>query len=136
MGGEYHWETVPPTVAPLNLGREEHWRRFDNSVNAVSFGFVATAVLISMFLFMAIFERFLRPPSSPNDLESQTMFNAKLNYPSPKMTVYASEISVLMPGEEAPTFIAHPAPVPCPPDHTLKPLHQLNQSVGGSSSLS
>ncbi|KAE8677915.1 monoglyceride lipase-like [Hibiscus syriacus] len=134
MGDEYHWQTAPPTVAPLNLEREEHWRRFDNSVNAVSFGFVATAILISMFLVMAIFERFLRPASfssdaaTPNDLESQAMFNVKLNYPSPKMTVYVNEVSVLMPGEEAPTFIAHPAPVPCPPNHTLKPLHQLNQS--------
>ncbi|KAK8698629.1 hypothetical protein V6N13_114740 [Hibiscus sabdariffa] len=144
MGGEYHWETVPPTVAPLDLEREEHWRRFDNSVNAVSFGFVATAILISMFLVMAIFERFIRPASfssntaTPNDLESQAMPNAKLNYPSPKTTVYANEVSVLMPGEEAPTFIAHPAPVPCPPDHTLKPLHlhQLNRSIGVSSSLS
>ncbi|KAG6478907.1 hypothetical protein ZIOFF_062354 [Zingiber officinale] len=42
---------------------EERWRHFDNSVNAVSFGFVATAVLISMFLVMAIFERFLRSRS-------------------------------------------------------------------------
>ncbi|KAK8558917.1 hypothetical protein V6N13_098532 [Hibiscus sabdariffa] len=142
MGGEYQWETVAPTVAPLNVEREEQWIRFDNSVNAVSFGFVATAILISMFLLMAIFERFLRPASfssstrAPNDVESQAMFNAKLNYPSPKMTVYANEVSVLMPGEEAPTFIAHPAPVPLPPDHTLKPLHQLNQSVAASSSLS
>ncbi|KAB2047625.1 hypothetical protein E1A91_A13G061500v1 [Gossypium mustelinum] len=90
MGGEYYWETVPPTatVDPLSLEREEHWRRFDNSVNAVSFGFVATAILISMFLVMAIFERFIRPTSdtstTPNDLESHNIFNAKLNYPSPK----------------------------------------------------
>lgn len=94
MNGEDHssWLMAEPTVAPLNIDRVEHWRRFDNSVNAVSFGFVATAILISMFLVMAIFERFLRPrssmPSGPNsasDLEAQMMFNGKLNYPSPKV---------------------------------------------------
>lgn len=94
MNGEDHssWLMAPPPMAPLNMEREEHWRRFDNSVNAVSFGFVATAILISMFLVMAIFERFLRPrssmppgPSSASDLEAQMMFNGKLNYPSPKV---------------------------------------------------
>lgn len=94
MNGEDHssWQMAPPPMAPLNMEREEHWRRFDNSVNAVSFGFVATAILISMFLVMAIFERFLRPrssmppgPTSASDLEAQMMFNGKLNYPSPKV---------------------------------------------------
>ncbi|XWS39494.1 hypothetical protein CRYUN_Cryun18bG0059400 [Craigia yunnanensis] len=142
MGAEDYRETVPPTVAPLNLEREEHWRRFDNSVNAVSFGFVATAIFISMFLVMAIFERFLRPRSlssntrTRTDLESQTTFNGKLDYPSPKMTIYANGVSVLMPGEETPTFIAHAAPVPCPPERILKPLHQQNQSICVSSTSS
>lgn len=90
----YAWA---PIGAPLNnVQREEHWRHFDNSVNAVSFGFVATAILISMFLIMAIFERFLRPTStalSPSgggrshlDLEAQMGFNAKLGHPSPKVS--------------------------------------------------
>ncbi|KAL9457744.1 hypothetical protein AB3S75_006735 [Citrus x aurantiifolia] len=144
MNGEDHssWLMAPPPRAPLNMEREEHWRRFDNSVNAVSFGFVATAILISMFLVMAIFERFLRPrssmppgPSSASDLEAQMMFNGKLNYPSPKMTVYAKGVSVLMPGEQIPTFIAHPAPAPCPPERILQPLHQYNQSFNFTSSL-
>ncbi|KAK6142558.1 hypothetical protein DH2020_022906 [Rehmannia glutinosa] len=58
-----------PTVEPAVLSggggvdRGDYWRSFDNSVSAVSFGFVATAILISMFLIMAIFERFLRPRS-------------------------------------------------------------------------
>ncbi|XP_022726913.1 uncharacterized protein LOC111282895 [Durio zibethinus] len=141
MGAEDYWEMVAPTVAPLNLEKEEHWRRFDNSVNAVSFGFVATAILISMFLVMAIFERFLRSRSlSSNtrtltDLESPTTFNSKLEYPSPKVTIYANGVSVLMPGEETPTFIAHPAPAPCLPERILKPLHQQQkQSISVSSS--
>ncbi|KAK9285736.1 hypothetical protein L1049_024935 [Liquidambar formosana] len=138
--GEDSWGIVPPTVPPLNVGREEHWRHFDNSVNAVSFGFVATAILISMFLIMAIFERFLRPRSTPSggrnhrDLEAQMMFNGKLEYPSPKLTVYARGVSVLMPGEEIPTFIAHPAPAPCPPERISWPHHQHSPRFNPSSS--
>ena len=81
----------PPTEAPLlNVQREDQlWRHFDNTVNAVSFGFVATAILISMFLAMAIFERFLGPTSGRGghgDLESQMGFNSKLGHPSPKVS--------------------------------------------------
>ncbi|KDP24173.1 hypothetical protein JCGZ_25830 [Jatropha curcas] len=145
------WGTVAvPMVAPLNLEREEHWRHFDNSVNAVSFGFVATAILISMFLVMAIFERFLRPRSlssssssaaatrTTTDVEAPVIFHSKLDYPSPKMTVYAKGVSVLMPGDNVPTFLAHPAPVPCPPEPTIKPFHQhcpcLNFTLPSTSS--
>ncbi|KAL4585124.1 hypothetical protein LXL04_009739 [Taraxacum kok-saghyz] len=128
--------TPPPSVAPLSscstgrsasctlVGRDVgeddgHWRNFDNSVSAVSFGLVATAILISMFLAMALFERFLRPPSSAarnrGDLESQMVAHGKLEFPSPKANIYAKEVSVLMPGEETPTFIANPVPSVCPP---------------------
>ncbi|KAK6917492.1 hypothetical protein RJ641_018243 [Dillenia turbinata] len=136
-GGENSWG---PTVAPppLNVQREEHWRHFDNSVNAVSFGFVATAILISMFLVMAIFERFLRSTSpnlspsiahSRNDIESQEGVHGKLAYAAPNMSVYARGVSVLMPGEVTPTFIAHPAPMPCPQGQILWPLHQPSSST-------
>ncbi|KAE9607194.1 hypothetical protein Lalb_Chr09g0327491 [Lupinus albus] len=85
----------PPIGSPLNrLEQQQHWSNFDTSMNALSFGFVATAILISMFLVMAIFERFLRasspPPFPPSgrrstaDVESQMCFNDKLGYPSPK----------------------------------------------------
>ncbi|KAK3028510.1 hypothetical protein RJ639_038578 [Escallonia herrerae] len=139
MGEDDGWG-VPPSQAPLYIQREDHWRHFDNSVNAVSFGFVATAILISMFLVMAIFERFLRPNSpdlSPSggrnreDIESQMGFNTKPGHPSPKISVNAREVSVLMPGEDIPTFIAHPAPVPCPPERVPWPPHQ--RSTWGTS---
>ncbi|KAL4381323.1 hypothetical protein AHAS_Ahas04G0122000 [Arachis hypogaea] len=39
----------------------QHWSNFDSSGNAVSFGFIVTSILISMFFFMAIFERFYIP---------------------------------------------------------------------------
>ncbi|KAF5191398.1 Cttnbp 2 amino-terminal-like protein [Thalictrum thalictroides] len=142
MGGENLG--YQPSGAPLYLQQreEEHWRHFDNSVNAVSFGFVATAILISMFLIMAIFERFLRPRSTDimassgrngSDLEAQVGFNGKLSYPSPKMSVYAKGVSVLMPGERIPTFIAHPAPAPCPPERILFPPHQHSPSTNPTS---
>ncbi|KAJ7946929.1 CTTNBP 2 amino-terminal-like protein [Quillaja saponaria] len=133
----------PPIGAPLNLQRDEHWRNFDSSVDAVSFGFIATAILISMFLVMALFERFIRPtapvfpPSggqSRRDIESQMGFSGKLGHPSPKMTVYANGVSVLMPGDDIPTFIAHPAPVPCPPERIPQPPHQHNALLWSSSS--
>ncbi|XP_050204367.1 uncharacterized protein LOC126654523 [Mercurialis annua] len=142
MGREESWSSSlssssssvqSPMVTPfLNLERDDHWRHFDNSANAVSFGFVATAILISMFLVMAIFERFLRPRSSSSsssatahatDLEAPAVFHSKLHYPSPKMTVYAKGVSVLMPGENVPTFLAHPAPAPCPPEPIIKSFH-------------
>ncbi|KAL1560214.1 hypothetical protein AAHA92_10455 [Salvia divinorum] len=124
-----------PGAAPLYIQKDDHWTHFDNSVNAVSFGFVATAILISMFLVMAIFEKFLRTTSPPDarrrhsDVEAQNQivaFNAKLRYPSsPKISVNAREVSVVMPGNKIPTFIAHPAPVPCPPERVQWPPHQL-----------
>ncbi|KAL3821513.1 hypothetical protein ACJIZ3_007418 [Penstemon smallii] len=98
------------------LEREEHWRSFDNSVDAVSFGFVATAILIFMFLVMAVFERFLRPRSPPS---SGGVEQIKLDFPSPK--IYPNGVSVLMPGEKIPTFIAHPAPPPCPSECVSRP---------------
>ncbi|KAE8728799.1 formin-E-like [Hibiscus syriacus] len=88
---ETYMNSWPPVGAPLTIQRQDQWRQFDNSVNAVSFGFVATAILISMFIVMAIFERFLRPNSPPphgpghgGDLESQLGFNGKLRNSSPQ----------------------------------------------------
>ncbi|KAF8007940.1 hypothetical protein BT93_K1817 [Corymbia citriodora subsp. variegata] len=153
-GGEHHrgWGSAEPPMSAAAAGvapettyaeREEQWTDFDDSVNAVSFGFVATAILISMFLLMAIFERFLRsrtgssPSPSPSlpsgsspgrsttrsDVESQVELPQKPHYASsPKMSVYANGVSVLMPGEQIPTFIAHPAPPPSTPPMLLPPL--------------
>nr|XP_016453156.1 PREDICTED: uncharacterized protein LOC107777615 [Nicotiana tabacum] len=127
------WGWAPSPSGSMYLTKDDHWTHFDNSVNAVSFGFVATAILISMFLIMAIFERFLRPPSpdlTPSahrrhvDIESQLGFNPKLGYSTPKVSTNAREVSVLMPGDDIPTFIANPAPVPCQPERNPWPPHQ------------
>ncbi|KAG0478902.1 hypothetical protein HPP92_013621 [Vanilla planifolia] len=95
-----------PAMAPLNVDRgdQERWMHFDNSVNAISFGFVATAILISMFLIMAIFERFLRPQTSLFasftegrrrgggglvDIETQRQRGTgKIDYPSPMQATH------------------------------------------------
>ncbi|CAH9071451.1 unnamed protein product [Cuscuta epithymum] len=117
--GGVSWGLVlPPGVSPAAGGgpdRDDQWRNFDSSVNAVSLGFVATAILILMFLVMAIFERLLRGRSStsPSGDSNHITIQSKLGFPSPEMTVYARGVSVLMPGEDVPTFIAHPVPPPC-----------------------
>ncbi|KAL0398614.1 UNVERIFIED_CONTAM: hypothetical protein Sradi_2204700 [Sesamum radiatum] len=146
MGGEEDgWVGWPPAPSgsPLYIQKDDHWTHFDNSVNAVSFGFVATAILISMFLVMAIFEKFLRttsPALSPangrrrhSDIEAQNhvggLINTKLGYPSPKISANAREVSVVMPGNNVPTFIAHPAPVPCPPERIAWPSHQPQSTL-------
>ncbi|KAF2589848.1 hypothetical protein F2Q70_00039949 [Brassica cretica] len=160
----------PPIGAPMNLRREEPCKsRFDeDSVNAVSFGFVATAILISMFLLMAIFEKLIRTTTNPDSssgrilsgIDSRVGFSgsaaSKLGYQSPKanvfrsvivfsplnslsfayMTVYANGVSVLMPGGNIPTFIAHPVPVPHPSQHISKSQHQHSSSRDSSNSNS
>lgn len=84
-GGE---AALAPILAPLNGAREEQWRNLYNSVNAMSFGFVATAILISMFLVMAIFERLMSTRSTQSRENTRTdleAHNGKLDYPSPKV---------------------------------------------------
>ncbi|EOA36268.1 hypothetical protein CARUB_v10010513mg [Capsella rubella] len=146
-------ELWPPIGAPMNLRREEPWKsQFDDSVNAVSFGFVATAILISMFLVMAIFERLIRTTTTTathSDSSSSRVLSGmdprvgfhngaatKLGYQSPKMTVYSNGVSVLMPGDDIPTFIAHPVPVSCPPQQISQSQHQPSSSRDSSNSNS
>ncbi|XP_047062625.1 uncharacterized protein LOC124670161 [Lolium rigidum] len=151
---------------------EMRWRQLDSGVSAVSFGFVATAILVSMFLAMAILEHFLRaparargmgmgPPFAPSpprggilfrlrflllrgrrggeaglpgsDLEAASKLDGRA---SPEMPVYAKGVSVLMPGQDVPTFIAHPAPAPCPPERIQWPSHQPTPFAGSSSNPS
>ncbi|KAL1562426.1 hypothetical protein AAHA92_05005 [Salvia divinorum] len=125
--GRPSFSAAPAAAVSGGVEMEDYWRSFDNSVSAVSFGFVATAILISMFLVMAIFERFLRPQSSDaaaaSTLDGGVGNLRKMDCPSLKMSVYAKEISVLMPGERMPTFIAQPAPAPCPPECVSRPTY-------------
>ncbi|RLM85730.1 uncharacterized protein C2845_PM04G26710 [Panicum miliaceum] len=193
-------------AAAAAAAEEMRWRQLDSGVSAVSFGFVATAILVSMFLAMAILEHFLRPPAhaaappprgilrrllgrgggrgaAPGaDLEAARKLeghapleetvddhhsaytglehhlfmackpnivvrtivgpfdNLSLSQPHWKVPlmipVYPKGVSVLMPGQDVPTFIAHPAPAPCPPERIQWPSHQAPPFAGSSSNPS
>lgn len=58
-----------PNPSQAGVDRQAPWKNFGTSMNAISFGFVATAILISMFLIMAIFEHLFRPSASFSSLE-------------------------------------------------------------------
>ncbi|KAL8520892.1 hypothetical protein ACS0TY_011448 [Phlomoides rotata] len=110
---------------------EGPWKSLGSSMNAISFGFVATAILISMFLIMAIFEHLFRPNASsssssspPRDHSRSTQMH-KLNG-SPQLQVqtsYSSDISVVMPGEQHPRFIGQPTPLACAREGVHWPSH-------------
>lgn len=54
------------TASNSNPTGVDDWKSsFGTSMSAISFGFVATAILISMFLIMAIFEHLFKPSSAP-----------------------------------------------------------------------
>ncbi|CAL1352539.1 unnamed protein product [Linum trigynum] len=119
---------------------EAPWKSFGTSMNAISFGFVATAILISMFLIMAIFEHLFRPSnpsssfSSPqDDVSATSRSDHGAAYPeagyfhklgNPQMVRMASDYSVVMPGHHFPSYIAQPAPLPpCPRETICWPSH-------------
>lgn len=62
------WNSSPAPPEPAD--KEATLKDLGTSMNAISFGFVATAILISMFLIMAIFEHLLRPRASFSPLEN------------------------------------------------------------------
>ncbi|KAL5197732.1 hypothetical protein ABZP36_001244 [Zizania latifolia] len=158
---------VVGSAAALAAQEEMRWRQLDSGVSAVSFGFVATAILVSMFLAMAILEHFFRAPARgpgmvaaaygilPNvtNLSFQGLLGSVHLDPNlydifqalsgmfsglslGSMPVYAKGVSVLMPGHDVPTFIAHPAPAPCPPERIQWPSHQPTPFAGSSSNPS
>ncbi|KAK4402002.1 hypothetical protein Sango_0940900 [Sesamum angolense] len=125
-----HLRQFKSSPSQTDVNKEGPWKSFGSSMNAISFGFVATAILISMFLIMAIFEHLFRPNASHNEsshgMESRQM--QKLGnsdilslassslvlcsfFPQPSapvvQTAHASDFSVVMPGQQYPTFIAH-----------------------------
>ncbi|PKU82007.1 uncharacterized protein LOC110097584 [Dendrobium catenatum] len=117
--------------------KEASWKDLGSSMNAISFGFVATAILISMFLIMAIFEHLIRPRQSleQSQNESQVSFgvnrqqyqlqsNGKLVNSKSEVLATTPNLSVLMPGQRFPTFLAQPAPLlPCPREGIYWPSH-------------
>ncbi|MCL7023438.1 hypothetical protein MKW94_021956 [Papaver nudicaule] len=135
----YDYTSTNPTPAQSGGGgaggyRDVPWKGFGTSVDAISFGFVATAILVSMFIIMAIFEHLIRPKptfSSPQDSAQRSFEMGEMrvrihklgNSQTVQPTSYSSDFSVLMPGEHCPTFIAQPAPLPCPREEIYWPSH-------------
>ncbi|XP_024531465.1 uncharacterized protein LOC112346533 [Selaginella moellendorffii] len=127
------FESSAPPPSGAAKPTASNFRRDDDdttTASAVSFAFIAIAVLVSMFLVIAIFERILRPRRSlgqlhhPHDLdvEFSQMSQRPLQWGSSGIvasttigksptTSYGKGVSVLMPGHVFPTFIAHPAPI-------------------------
>ncbi|PON48765.1 multidrug resistance protein [Parasponia andersonii] len=124
-----------PTPAQTGVDHETPLKSFGTSMNAISFGFVATAILISMFLIMAIFEHLFKPSppfSSPDDVTNGSLESGtfqKLGNPQTVSTSYASDFSVVMPGQQYPTYIAQPAPLPCQREGTYWPHHNEHSFV-------
>ncbi|XP_030516799.1 uncharacterized protein LOC115730303 [Rhodamnia argentea] len=125
------------TSPPAELDTEAPWKSLGASINAISFGFVATAILVAMFLIMAIFEHLFRPttPSPSSSSEEHHVGEVSpeagqlqklVNQDQPMMTTSnASDYTVLMPGEFHPTHIAQPSPLPCPREGICWPPHEI-----------
>ncbi|KAL1828306.1 hypothetical protein DCAR_0207509 [Daucus carota subsp. sativus] len=125
-----------PNPSQAGVDRQAPWRNFGTSMNAISFGFVATAILISMFLIMAIFEHLFRPNASFTSLEdgvnrpaTESRRMQKLGHQPMVPTTYASDFSVVMPGQRCPTYIAQPAPLPCKREGASWPSHEHTYSL-------
>ncbi|CAL9198267.1 unnamed protein product [Musa hybrid cultivar] len=140
--------------------KEAAFKDLSSSMNALSFGFIATAILVSMFLVMAIFEHLLRsrashPPSQTNahghlemrqeqdqmppkmiknwqNVSLQAFFSSLFYHLCIKLilvlflqvaTSSTVDFSVLMPGQLYPTYLAQPAPLPCPREGIIWPSH-------------
>ncbi|WOL16080.1 hypothetical protein Cni_G24862 [Canna indica] len=129
------WNEDSITPSELAYGRDGTWKDLGTSMSAISFGLAATAILISMFLVMAFFEHvikprtsFLRPRSStegsPEQGHPQIHSQEKYQTSVPVRAQCTSDLSVLMPGQQYPTFIAQPAPLlPCPREGIYWPSH-------------
>ncbi|KAH0863698.1 hypothetical protein HID58_080909 [Brassica napus] len=114
-------------------GESEGPWRSSTSMSAISFGFVATAILVSMFLIMAIFEHLFRPENSsfdsPHRIRQRQNQSIDGSGQFQKLAIQASmnkqeltncvpvnmaaDVSIVMPGKNLPSHIALPAPLPC-----------------------
>ncbi|CAL9134676.1 unnamed protein product [Musa acuminata var. zebrina] len=130
----------------LAYRRDGSWKDMGTSMSAISFGLAATAILISMFLVMAIFEHLIKPRASFLRSRNNAHGSSELHRPQVQIhrsqekvqnsiTVSSSELlpcafdlSVLMPGQRFPTYIAQPAPLPCPREGIIWPSHVAHVS--------
>ncbi|XP_073271549.1 uncharacterized protein [Primulina huaijiensis] len=144
-----------PSPSQTDANREGPQKNFGTSMSAISFGFVATAILVSMFLIMAIFEHLFKPNATHAEsrgIESREMqklgrsetvslsirtisfltYSGLIRYILCKIhsikrfaqTSYALDFSVLMPGQQYPTYIAQAAPLPSRREGVHWPSHE------------
>ncbi|KAM0946427.1 hypothetical protein DsansV1_C09g0094851 [Dioscorea sansibarensis] len=120
------------------LDRDASWKDFDTSTDAISFGFAATAILISMFLLMAIFEHLIRPrvffsqqQSDQGSMQTVLRHGSNQQHSPGKLRCSSSQVEspnrlnypVLMPGQRCPTYLAQPCPLPCRREGIQWPSH-------------
>ncbi|XP_009355309.1 uncharacterized protein LOC103946357 [Pyrus x bretschneideri] len=136
----YTTSTDPSPSQAGGIDRQVQWQSYGtSSMSAISYGFVATAILISMFLIMAIFEHLFRPSpnpfSTPQALPRASLESAHFNKHGrinrqTVSTLCAPDFSVVMPGEQCPTYIAQRAPLPtCSREGVYWPSHEHNKFV-------
>nr|XP_043622263.1 uncharacterized protein LOC122593874 [Erigeron canadensis] len=119
---------------PSHEENEGMWKTYGMSI---SLGFVATAVLISMFLIIAILEQLFKPNASFRFTqrsiqrlhEPRSIHKLIDAQPSHVQMENESDISVLMPGDKYPTYIAHPTPLPCSREGVYWPSHSQHDLV-------
>jgi hypothetical protein len=87
-----------PSPSQTEANQDGPWKNFGTSMNAISFGFVATAILVSMFLIMAIFEHLFRPSesySSTSDGTNRNLESTQLQKFRDPRTVSFSDLNLL-----------------------------------------
>ncbi|XP_020865939.1 uncharacterized protein LOC9322789 isoform X1 [Arabidopsis lyrata subsp. lyrata] len=99
-----------------------------SSMNAISFGFVATAILILMFIILAILEHLFKSDhSSSYDVDGSSQFQKLAEKTSLhvrwQVPITTSDVSVVMPGEKLPSYVALRAPFPCRREGIRWPSH-------------
>ncbi|KAL5228681.1 hypothetical protein ABZP36_016946 [Zizania latifolia] len=124
-----------PVAADASGEATSTLKDFGTSMDAISFGFAATAILVSMFLLMAIFEHLIKPRIFPPDgsLAAAALHPARRRHglspgklrgpPMVESMLQAADLSVLMPGQRYPTYLAQPAPLPLPPPCPREGVH-------------
>ncbi|KAL3625660.1 hypothetical protein CASFOL_028256 [Castilleja foliolosa] len=126
------WNTYSssnPGLSQTDVTKEGPWSSFGSSMKAISFGFVATAILISMFLIMAIFEHLFRPNATTSHDGTESRQMHKLRTPEIVQTSQAPDFSVVMPGQKYPSFIAQPAPLACQREGVYWPSHHQHSDI-------
>ncbi|KAJ7551492.1 hypothetical protein O6H91_06G017500 [Diphasiastrum complanatum] len=123
---DWLWPPLPPN--PPNSDSGSNSRINNKAASAVSFGFIATAILIFVFLMIAVVERLLRPLNTLRSTEMETaQFRGQSSHtdkPDDQESEidYDKGVSVVMPGQNIPTYFARPDPYPGLQMHLNQPL--------------